>query len=239
METTYETKEMQLDCEQCKKPFTSICFVINGRTGAPIVRLCPECQEHKRAEKEKLEHERRMQKRLETFEALCRPIYRSSDLNLLSMPDEVKATVISWQYGPKGLMLYGPTGAGKTRLMWMLVRRLVVDEGRQVAVESCQEFGLRASDAAANGQSIPFIKQLSEAEVLFFDDFGKFKLTERVEEALFAVIEGRYANQLPVLITTNYTGKTFAERFSPTIGQPILRRLNDMCTTINAAQKEN
>jgi len=74
---------------------------------------------------------------------------------------------------------------------------------------------------------------LATVDVLFFDDFGKMKFTERVESELFAVIEKRTANCLPLILTTNFTGETLEERMTLDRGVPLVRRLREFCVDVS------
>ncbi len=77
----------------------------------------------------------------ERWLGLCPPIYRETDIHRLP-PEAAKVT--QWQYGPRGLVVVGPTGVGKTRAMWLLLKRLVY-EGRHVRALNAVEFATRRS----------------------------------------------------------------------------------------------
>ena len=67
---------------------------------------------------------------------------------------------------------------------------------------------------------------------LCIDDFGKFKVTERLEADIYDLIEGFTAYGKPILLTTNGTGKVLEPQFSPDRGPAIIRRIRDFCTPI-------
>ena len=68
--------------------------------------------------------------------------------------------------------------------------------------------------------------------LVFWDDFGKARLTERVECELFGIIEARMAAGLPNIITTNFVGGSLAGNLRPDIGSGLVRRLRECCEAI-------
>ena len=166
--------------------------------------LCPVCEEA-RAAREKAEAERLRGLEMKAkWEALCPSDYRKHDPARLPANAPL-ADVLAWQYGPKGLLAIGPTAAGKTRCMFLLIKRLL-EEGRDVRVLNCWSFGHECIRRFREGTGAEWAEALAEVEVCFFDDFGKMPLTERVEAELSGVIEWRTANELPILATSNMTG---------------------------------
>ena len=49
-----------------------------------------------------------------------------------------------------------------------------------------------------------YLNLYSSVDLLIIDDLGKEKTTEWVLEKLFLIINNRYNNYLPIVITTNY-----------------------------------
>jgi DNA replication protein DnaC len=71
--------------------------------------------------------------------------------------------------------------------------------------------------------------------VLCFDDFGKERLTNRMETDMFAIIDERTSNNRTTIITTNYNSKTLYDRFNnKETAEAFIRRLRDYFTTIHA-----
>jgi hypothetical protein len=68
---------------------------------------------------------------------------------------------------------------------------------------------------------------------LFIDDLDKARFSPRVASELFDVIEARELNYLPVVITTNASGKELAAKFEKTIGPAVVNRLARMSITID------
>jgi hypothetical protein len=145
----------------------------------------------------------------ERWLGLCPPIYRETDIHRLP-PEAAKVT--QWQYGPRGLVVVGPTGVGKTRAMWLLLKRLVY-EGRHVRALNAVEFANRCADAFMEGRGTEWTRKLAE---------------------LYLVVERRVAHGRPILVTTNLTGRAYVEgreddgeRAAATV-----RRLREFCDTV-------
>lgn len=173
--------------------------------------------------------------RMARFAELCPTIYRDTDVAHPGMNKAFLASVMAWQFGARGLVLYGETRTCKTRMMWLLLNRLYVDERRRFVAMTSGEFARGCGEAygtsAEDGRI--WFERLSRAPILFIDDFGKEKATERVESELFDIIEHRTSTGRPILLTTNGVGDTLRDKFTPDRGGPIIERIREFCTGIN------
>ena len=57
-----------------------------------------------------------------------------------------------------------------------------------------------------------YLNLYSSVDLLVIDDLGKEKPTECVLEKLFLIVNNRYNNYLPIVITTNYNRNQLRER---------------------------
>ena len=170
------------------------------------------------------------------FENICPPLYRDTDVTRLPMNARALQQILDWQYGPRGLLIHGQTGSGKTRAALLLIKRLL-DEGWSVLAYDCVDFGHTCSRKFCDPDVDPsrWIGQLVRWDVLFLDDFGKARLTDRVESELFGLMEKRIANQKPTIITTNLTGDRLAKMMSPDRAEPMIRRLREFFIDVPVA----
>jgi DNA replication protein DnaC len=76
------------------------------------------------------------------------------------------------------------------------------------------------------------LQRLYSAPVVFLDDVGKCRLTERGEAELFGLVENRTANGKPIIATTNFVGDSLANTMRGETGQPLVRRLREFCDCI-------
>src|SRR5689334_16698233 len=67
---------------------------------------------------------KRAQEQLQlSWKQLCPPGYQDTSIERLPNASKFR-DVLGWTYGPKGLILLGPTRSGKTRSAWKLLERL-------------------------------------------------------------------------------------------------------------------
>lgn len=88
-------------------------------------------------------------------------------------------------------------------------------------------------DSDNNISEMEIIKLYEKVDLLIIDDLGKEKPSEWGLEKLFTIINSRYENNLPVIITTNYNQNSLAERLSLNgeieTARSIISRLYEMC----------
>src|SRR5881394_1234585 len=56
--------------------------------------------------------------------------FKNTSREKLPNPEKLDVA-LRWQYGAKGLLVYGPTGAGKSRIIWEIAKREILN-GRQI-----------------------------------------------------------------------------------------------------------
>jgi hypothetical protein len=81
------------------------------------------------------------------WQKLCPPEYRNSSHERLPNSEKFEQ-VQKWQYGPVGLLLFGPTRRGKTRAVWKLLERLHFDEHRSIVAFCPMDLKLAVANAA-------------------------------------------------------------------------------------------
>ena len=135
----------------------------------------------------------------------------------------------------KGLILVGNNGVGKTHLACSIANKLI-ENGIQVIYGTLINLlaELRNSYDTDNDISeMEIIKLYENVVLLIIDDLGKEKPSEWGLEKLFTIINSRYENNLPVIITTNYNQNSLVERLSLNgeieIAKSIISRLYEMC----------
>jgi DNA replication protein DnaC len=159
---------------------------------------------------------------------LCPPLYLATDRNRL--PKEQLAQVLAWKPGPRGMILHGASGKCKTRCAWELIKQ-VWEPG--VEIFDCAAFGHIMARKYRVDEAEDWLEQLgTRSPIVFFDDLGKMKFTERVESELFGVIERRCANQLPIIATLNASGGELQAMMTDDRGPSLLRRLHEFCEEV-------
>ena len=135
----------------------------------------------------------------------------------------------------KGLILVGNNGVGKTHLACSIANKLI-ENGTPVIYGTLINLlaELRNSyDTDNNISEMEIIKLYENVDLLVIDDLGKEKPSEWGLEKLFTIINSRYENNLPVIITTNYNQNSLVERLSLNgeieTAKSIISRLYEMC----------
>ena len=135
----------------------------------------------------------------------------------------------------KGLILVGNNGVGKTHLACSIANKLI-ENGIPVIYGTLINLlaELKNSyDTDNNISEMEIIKLYESVDLLIIDDLGKEKPSEWGLEKLFTIINSRYENNLPVIITTNYNQNSLVERLSLNgeieTAKSIISRLYEMC----------
>ena len=167
------------------------------------------------------------------WQRLCPPLYQR-DLPVALRTRPWVSDALSWQFGSQGLLVVGSTGAGKTWVMWHLLRRLL-DEKRSVVILDAVTYRSGMANAAREGETEAYVRRLTHAEMLYWDDFGQTKLSEAASEMLLHLLEQRTAREHPLLLTSQYSGGALESQFErPEMGAAVRRRINDFCRVIVA-----
>ncbi|MGE5590977.1 MAG: ATP-binding protein [Bacillota bacterium] len=132
-----------------------------------------------------------------------------------------------------GLLVRGPKGAGKTHLAAAVALSLL-QSGFRVAFwnvplvldEIRSSFGAR-SDKEERASEI--MERARRADLLILDDIGTEKPSEWVVERLYLVVEMRYQDLKPLIVTTNASMKELEEALSP----KTVSRLVEMCRGVS------
>lgn len=154
--------------------------------------------------------------------------------------------VLAWQVGPRGLLLSGPTGSGKSRSIFGLYRRLACEEGREVRYFFAGDWfsALQRELKFGRDEARPFVEECASREILILDDLGQEALTTAREDWaqgwFFRLLDLRIAGcregkPRPLIISTNLSAGDFAAKVGagqPIRQEPLLRRLLALCEVV-------
>lgn len=122
-----------------------------------------------------------------------------------------------------GIILAGSVGTGKTHLAGAIVHRVIEKFGIPVKLITAIELFGKLRDFENDT-----MKEFKESSLLVIDDLGKEKITDWNREKLFEIINSRYEDYQPTIITTNLKPKEMQDLF----GDAVFSRLCEMCEGI-------
>lgn len=155
---------------------------------------------------------------------------------------EIKELVKNFKTTRRGLYLHGDAGTGKTHMAYAICKK-ISEEG--IGVRAFKSFDMlkmikedmfRNGDTETNGDRffrdnnmdehdhVTFLDGINNFNgLLFIDDLGVEKGTEWGIETLYSIIDKKYEDIIPVIITSNSNlgqlSKDLGDRFSSRISQ--------------------
>lgn len=111
----------------------------------------------------------------------------------------------------RSLYITGPNGAGKTYYACS-VARCAVDNGRTVYFTSSVAL-IQAIRETYDGIRNGVLDRAYGCDVLVLDDLGKENPTRNALEVLFMLVDQRYADRKPTVITSNFSRGELADRW--------------------------
>jgi DNA replication protein DnaC len=146
-----------------------------------------------------------------------------------------------------GLLLIGPSGAGKTHLSVAILRELIVQKG--IACLFCDYRELlkqiqNSYNPSVQVTELDLLRPVFQAEVLVLDDLGAVKPTEWVWDMVSVILNTRYNENRTTIITSNFMdgaaaavsgprGAAREETLGDRIGERMRSRLFEMCRVVN------
>ena len=215
-------------CGKCHTP--KQCRIdIGGQVFEPMC-LC-KCMTEKRDAEDKAFRERQFAQRVRELRRYCfnaerleRWTFANDDGNNPEIMKVARNFVDKFGMFRKdghGLVLFGSTGTGKSYACASICNALI-DKG-----VSC-----RMTDFASIEKKQD-LSELNRYTLLVIDDLATERDTEYMNEIVQNVINSRYENGLPLIITTNLSGKELKEAAS-LARKRVYSRLYEMCTFIEA-----
>lgn len=127
----------------------------------------------------------------------------------------------------ESLLLAGSVGVGKTHQAYAALAAVTL--GKAAQGEVCQPAAITHGDLCAavrpDGEGI---NHILAAGVLLLDDLGAAHTTAWNTDAVYRVIDHRWAEMLPTIVTSNFDPGTLSTQLS----ERITSRLFGMCRTV-------
>lgn len=239
-------------CPHCGKALKYKKFAIGHFTfGSHLEKCdCPGAEaerEREMREKERLQQEEEARKRMKRIEELFRQSrlglrFREKTFeNYKIMPHNKKAFQTTLEYARnfakykekgEGIFITGDYGTGKTHLAAAITNYLL---GKYTPVIMGNVTKLLGNIKQVYDDSqyteAEILKELYTVDLLVIDDLGKEKPTAWVEEKLYTVINERYENYRPIVVTSNLELEEIEQRLE-NCGGAIVSRIIEMCQGI-------
>ena len=196
---------------------------------------CPACFEIRNSAAAAVQKLNEEKQREEKWAEVCPPLYRDTDATRINQRC-VEAS-LTWDCnGTRGLGFVGETGSGKTRALYLALRR-ALDSGLRCASISHNSFSRCVQEAFAGegttrAAARERLNNLHRCPVVLLDDLGKPPATERADAELEELVEIRTSQLLPILWTANGSSAWLMKRMGADRGEPLVRRLSEFSEVI-------
>jgi DNA replication protein DnaC len=132
----------------------------------------------------------------------------------------------SWGEKPESVILLGPVGRGKTQFAFAMIREMFRRSQRPAwprFYTSPWIDSLLLEAVKSDGGDKYTIGQIGDEDLLFIDDFGREGKSERIFRQYFELLNMRYTNLKPTIISTNLT----LDEIGRTMGDAIASRFQE------------
>lgn len=210
-------------CNYCGRELKTTKVVVGGREygGLPCYGTCG-CEESRRAM-----DGRQGETMADAIRRKCRDAgigeaYLDSKADCGKMVEAVMAGRTLW--------ISGAIGSGKTTIASAVSRELVAKD-KSVRFETM--VGILRKMRESFGKGLDALDGMFGCDVLVLDDLGKESPTDLALYVLFELVDYRYSNSRPFIITTNYDGGELAGRLAvngeESTAEAIVSRLMHNC----------
>ena len=236
-------------CKDCNTPTVSIINMLGRTFKVPIMCDCESKEYEKRKEEEiALEQMQRLEK-LRNHSLMDNKFYNCTfenfqiDQSNKYMFDIGRKYVSNFDRAREeniGLMLFGPTGTGKTFIAFCIANELINKLTPVIAISS---IGLLNKIKETYGRygnegEVQIINSLKNASLLILDDLGAENNTSWSKEKLYEIIDSRYRDGKPIIITPNLTRDQLRDKLTGDDGvYRTYDRIIEMCTPVEVKGK--
>lgn len=226
-------------CEVCGEPIQKDIVILHKLSRVPLACKCRrEEQEKVRLKFENEEKQRRLDRvfknslmdekfREVTFENWD---HKSGNEKLYNICYKYAENFKTAKTNNLGLIIYGQPGNGKSHATACIANSLLT-KGIPVVCVGINALLDRIKETYNNwGKEVEetILRTLSQAELLVLDDLGTEQGNEWSRTRIYNIIDARYRNQLPTIITINLQIKDLETQY----GKRTYDRLLEMCTPV-------
>lgn len=239
----YENKELDSNIEHCETCGEPIQKIINLFGNPKKVKVVCQCRKKELKEMEEKAEQQDRQMRLDRVmknslmdENFKRKTFKSWDRKkgnekIYNIAKKYSDNFQKMKGENVGLLFHGNPGNGKTYAAVAIANDLLERSIPVVCVsinalldrikETYNKWGQEGEDT--------ILKNLANADLLIIDDLGTEFKGEWSVSRVYSIIDSRYRNQLPLIITTNFTMQDLKTRY----GDRTHDRILEMCTPVH------
>lgn len=123
----------------------------------------------------------------------------------------------------KNLLMTGGCGNGKTFAAVAIAKWFAIKKSRVSRIANSESLYAEWREASLRGSPKELAEKFQQTPLLILDDLGQGEITDTYARWLYSVINSRYENKRPTVVTTNLT----SEQFRAIFGNAMLSRLSD------------
>ena len=143
--------------------------------------------------------------------------------------------------GGAGLYIHGGVGAGKTHAASAMAR-LFAEAGYDVAFTTAKGMLERVKATFDEGGTEAAVARYAKCDVLVLDDLGKEDATEWSVGTVFSVLDARYEDMRPTIVTSNYAPGALADRLARrgerVTAEAIASRISQTCRPVYLGERD-
>jgi DNA replication protein DnaC len=159
--------------------------------------------------------------------------YKATTLEKLPLPNlsaRLMALDLDNTEDATGVYLFGPTGGGKTRTVYLLAHQLIKTKGWSVRYLRGGQFQREIVNRTRPGGTDDldaWLSDISEAELLIIDEVEKIRFSPRVESEFFELLEERLSNWKALILVSNADASGLCSRMTEDFAEAVERRIEE------------
>ena len=219
-------------CRWCGKPLTPLGTELLGQVRWLMSEPCG-CDEEK-AERGRVERMQRAEQERNVAEKVTAAGVARKFANVRTSIPEIGDFLFEFdRHGGNGLYISGIVGSGKTHAVSALARALVYEGHSVVLTNTLAMLDSIQATYGRDGNQSGGVGRFTRCDLLILDDMGKESGNGWVLTTMFQVINTRYENMRPIVVTSQYTLPALAKRLGRAgekeSAEAIASRLYEMC----------
>lgn len=156
------------------------------------------------------------------------------------IPDNIKNLVVNIVDSRKGIYIFGSCGTGKTHICYSIVKYFDENKMKNWLLNMPELLKLlkedfREENKLVSQENTNLSKIFNFRGLLIIDDIGSEKITDWVEETLYAIVNKRYEDVLPTIFTSNLSPEKLTEKY----GDRIVSRIIGSCDIAELLGEDN